>query len=274
MALTIAATLKDATGQPIQNGRLRITLGGYGAIIPRVAGSNIIASTAPVELQADASGVIAATAITGNDAITPAGTFYTVQVLDAKQNPVQANDYQFNGAAALDLSNLAPYNPPPQAVPVNPSGLSPVLVQTVITNPATLPATVGPIIIPGKSNIGAYLEITAIGTVNVTAAASVGELALRIGLAAGGTVGPVFDIAVGKAYAFTMKMRFPIIVAGYWSGEVIVTDLVTGVASVIKAFAGGGPYDFTSFTQIDVAATLPFTGSAVIDWLIPRVSWY
>src|ERR1700678_3524238 len=49
----------------------------------------------------------------GNDVITPAGTYYSVAVIDDKKNVVQSAMYQFTGSGTIDISTVTPLHPPP-----------------------------------------------------------------------------------------------------------------------------------------------------------------
>lgn len=54
------------------------------------------------------------TPIWGNDVITPAGTYYTIALLDGQGNVVQCAQYQLTGSGTQDLSNLSPILTPAQ----------------------------------------------------------------------------------------------------------------------------------------------------------------
>jgi hypothetical protein len=110
-AITLSGNLKDIFGVNVQNGSLLIQLVGFGASIPRIVGTGILARTAPLEILADASGAFS-TLIYGNDVITP-DTYYTIQVRDDQNNVVMSNGYKLtiaNGAAQV-LSDLNTYSP-------------------------------------------------------------------------------------------------------------------------------------------------------------------
>lgn len=112
--ITLTATLEDFTGALVSSagnqGKLRIALCGYGPVIPVVAGTAIIAKPGPFDLIA-AAGVISIE-LWGNDVITPAGTYYSIMVLDGDDNVVQCGMYQFSGTETVDLSNATPIVPP------------------------------------------------------------------------------------------------------------------------------------------------------------------
>src|ERR1700678_2530252 len=59
----------------------------------------------------------------GNDVITPAGTYYSVAVIDDKKNVVQSAMYQFTGSGTIDISTVSPINlqplPPTPPIPAS-----------------------------------------------------------------------------------------------------------------------------------------------------------
>lgn len=139
-ALTLTANLQDIGGNLDSGGSLVIVLCGYGQVLPRIAGTAMLAKIAPSKYIAVA-GMISIP-IWGNDVITPAGvTYYSVAVLDDRGNVVQAGMYQFTGSGTIDLStapqlNLQPLPPVPPVpttdiyVIVAPSA-TPVFVPTI-----------------------------------------------------------------------------------------------------------------------------------------------
>ena len=112
--ITIAGNLADLFGAA-QAGSFVVQLCGYGSQIPRVSGTAMIAQTAPLAFTANFGGTPGTYnfMLWGNDVITPAGTFYTIKVVDVNGNTVQINAYQFTGTETVDLSSAAPFNPPP-----------------------------------------------------------------------------------------------------------------------------------------------------------------
>lgn len=112
--ITLIASLQDITGSadsnPNGNSRLRVTLCGFGGLLPRIVGTSMLAKVAYISIQ---TGAQVSIPIWGNDAITPAGTFYCIEIIDSKGVRVQANNYQLTGSGTQDLSNLSPYLPPP-----------------------------------------------------------------------------------------------------------------------------------------------------------------
>lgn len=106
--IAVSGTLKDVFGVGV-GGTLVFQLCGFGAAVPRVVGTSLIAKTGQVEIQADPITGVFSTNVYGNDVIVPANTYYTVTVKDDNGDVVQISAYQFTGGAAVDLSNVAPY---------------------------------------------------------------------------------------------------------------------------------------------------------------------
>jgi hypothetical protein len=111
--ITLTATLEDftsaAAGSTANPALLRISLCGFGAQIPCVAGTAVIARPGPFDIYSTGSPI--SQTIFGNDVITPAGTFYTIEVIDGDGNVVQCDAYIFNGTQTIDLSNATPILP-------------------------------------------------------------------------------------------------------------------------------------------------------------------
>jgi hypothetical protein len=87
---------------------MKVTLCGFGKTAPAIPGSGNfgnISKTVPF-----ISGTINLT-IWGNDQISPAGTFYCIQLIDADNNVTAAQNYHLLGQGAVDLSALRPYDP-------------------------------------------------------------------------------------------------------------------------------------------------------------------
>ena len=117
--ITLTATLQDQSGQPLPKAQLIITLCGYGPTLPCIIGTSMLAQVGPVEYTLlDGTADIP---LWGNDVITPAGTFYSIQLVDNKKNVVQAGIYQFTGSGTIDLSNA------PQILPGPGGGITPPL---------------------------------------------------------------------------------------------------------------------------------------------------
>lgn len=113
--ITLTATLDDLTGAAagsIANpAKLRITLCGFGPVLPLITGTAMIAKAGPFAVYS--TGAIISTLLWGNDQITPDGTYYTIEVLDGQDNVVQIGAYLLTGPpATIDLSNLIQIVPP------------------------------------------------------------------------------------------------------------------------------------------------------------------
>lgn len=105
--ITLNATLQTIGGAAAaENALLKITLCGYGSQQPRVQGSAVLVDVTTV-VRFSGSGAVTAP-VYGNDVISPAGTFYCIQILDSKKRTIAANNYKFAGSAAVDLSNAIP----------------------------------------------------------------------------------------------------------------------------------------------------------------------
>lgn len=106
---TLTATLQNiagaAAGSASNPAKLEIVLCGFGLALPGVGGTSNIAKrkqTLPVTV-----GTQVSLTLWGNDQITPAGTFYSITVIDGRANEVQTGEYILSGAGG-DLSELLP----------------------------------------------------------------------------------------------------------------------------------------------------------------------
>jgi hypothetical protein len=122
--ITIAGSVMDLFGDMV-GASLVVQLCGYGSEFPRVAGTALVAPTAPIAIAVAAGSY--SFKLWGNDVITPSfygdhsiKTFYTVQLVDGAGNTIQINSYQFTGNETVDLSSAVPYTPPdfPPAPPI------------------------------------------------------------------------------------------------------------------------------------------------------------
>lgn len=154
--VTIVANMLDLLGAIMPNATLTMQLAGYGSQVPRISGTGLVAQTAPLAIVAGNTGVIMKV-IWGNDAITPANTYYTFTVTDDQGNVVQLNAYQFAGAGTFDLSSTALFNPPPPSIlAVNPVLLNPAgTALQVINGPITIN---GNLIVNGTINGGGSIS--------------------------------------------------------------------------------------------------------------------
>lgn len=112
-AFTLTATLEDLTGAAAGTtanpAKLRICLCAFGPVLPTIAGTAMVAKAGPMDFYSTGSAI--STLLWGNDQITPAGTFYSIEVLDGEDNVVQCGAYILTGSGG-DLSSLAQIVPP------------------------------------------------------------------------------------------------------------------------------------------------------------------
>lgn len=141
-SVTVSGNLKDLGGQNASgsNTFVRFTLAGYGSNIPKVAGTNVIASPC-YDFHPNASGVISGT-VQGNDTISvganPAGgTQYQVCIYFAGQL-FRCNNYTVTGST-LNLNNATPNTTSP-TIPA-PTGDSTYLRKDGGNSPLTGPVS-------------------------------------------------------------------------------------------------------------------------------------
>ena len=117
---TVTGTLQNALGDMIE-GQVTVQLCGYGAMVPRANGTGLFGSvsTLPADVPVSAAGLFTFE-VTGNDAISPVGTYYTVTVSDANGDIVQVNAYQFLGQQSYDLNLIDPFDPTQPLPPLPP----------------------------------------------------------------------------------------------------------------------------------------------------------
>jgi hypothetical protein len=112
--ITLTATLDDLTGAAAGSlanpAKLRIALCGFGPVLPLIAGTAVLARTGPFAVYS--TGAAISTQLWGNDQITPANTYYSIEILDGEDNVVQCGAYQFTGGGSIDLSNAPQIVPP------------------------------------------------------------------------------------------------------------------------------------------------------------------
>lgn len=108
--VTLTVTLQDFTGDDVSNGALIITLCGFGQTLPRIEGTSMIARPGPLTFKL-AAGTSEGISLWGNDQITPLAfdgsplTYYSIALVDNKNNIVQSGIYQFIGEQTIDLSD-------------------------------------------------------------------------------------------------------------------------------------------------------------------------
>jgi hypothetical protein len=198
--LTVNGTAKDILAQNVQNAQIRIQLCNFGNYTPRVAGTGLLARTAPIEVNTAANGTFAVN-IYGNNVISPGGTYYTFVFLDNRKNVVQVNAYQFvDGVNVPDLSAIAPYDPS-----------TVVVAAPIITGAYVQLAYASPLNIDGS--LGATYEVTLTGNVgnsNMT------------------------NVVPGRIYTFIIIEDG---VGGRtfsWPGNVIHPDVIDGTAGAVN----------------------------------------
>jgi hypothetical protein len=107
--ITLSATLQNIFGAAAStNARLRLTLCGFDGTQPRIPGTALLAEVREEQVF---TGNAISVSVVPNDAISPAGTYYCVQVFDAAGNCVASQNYQIlsTGGSSQDLSNLTPF---------------------------------------------------------------------------------------------------------------------------------------------------------------------
>jgi hypothetical protein len=110
--VTVTCSIATILGGGATQGYMRITLCGYGPVLPHVSGICMIADAGIPKLLGPADSF--SQLLWGNNAISPANTFYEIAILDLDKNVIQAGMYSFlNDAGAVDLSTatqiLGPY---------------------------------------------------------------------------------------------------------------------------------------------------------------------
>jgi hypothetical protein len=106
--VTLKGTLQNVAGVNVGSAanpsKVRITLCGWGPTLPCVPGVANMDQPGPIYIRST-DGTFT-TPLWGNDAISPAGTFYEVALLDDRDNLVQAGAYQFfQSDGTIDLSD-------------------------------------------------------------------------------------------------------------------------------------------------------------------------
>jgi hypothetical protein len=106
---TLTATLQTiaggAAGTAANPAKLIIVLCGAGLALPSIAGTSTIAQRKYEVLATSGSAV--SQLLWGNDQISPAGTWYSITLVDGFGNVLQTGDYWLTGSGG-DLSSLLP----------------------------------------------------------------------------------------------------------------------------------------------------------------------
>jgi len=118
---TLTASLQDVLGDNEATGTMRAFLCNYGARIPVVAGTSVLARVFQEAKQPTDATTKAQLKLWGNDQITPGTTFYCIQIVDANNRVVQSSNYLLTGSGTFDLSDLTPITIviPPPIIPPN-----------------------------------------------------------------------------------------------------------------------------------------------------------
>lgn len=112
--VTLTANLESILGGTAEAGFLRITLCGFGPVLPSVPGVAMLADAGVPQLIGPQVGSTPISQkLWGNDVITPAITFYEIAVLDQNKEVIQVGAYQFGNAdGTVDLSSVAQFTGP------------------------------------------------------------------------------------------------------------------------------------------------------------------
>lgn len=109
--ITLQIDLKDIRGNEIGSvgspAYVEIALANFGATLPRIAGTAMLAGVGPRTQKIPYLGAQITVVLYGNDVITPAGTYYVISILDDQGNVLQSGAYVFNGTINAALSTLA-----------------------------------------------------------------------------------------------------------------------------------------------------------------------
>lgn len=132
--ITLNAHLETILATADEAGYLQIALCNFGLIPPCIPGVAMLANAGIPQTFGPQGGSPLSVQLWGNDVITPAGTFYSIAVLDGRKNIVQGGCYELTGAGPYDLSNLAPILPVPYSYPgpyvLNPAASGPLVLST------------------------------------------------------------------------------------------------------------------------------------------------
>ena len=137
--ITLNFTLLDMsgvqTGSSAQPAYLRIALCGFGAALPRVPGTAMIAKVATWPQDIPYTGASGTVQLFGNDVIQPSGTYYCISILDINKNVIQSNIYTFTGTQTVDLSSAIATIPSPGFI--NSNGIVQIPFASALQIPGT-----------------------------------------------------------------------------------------------------------------------------------------
>lgn len=115
--ITLTGSFKDLLGNAVTSGTVTAVLMGYGADIPRVAGTAIFDLTS-LSASVSGSGTFTLGPFYGNDVITPGPltTYYQITmpapISSGAAGGTVTKNYQFSGSGSFDLSQLVPMGTP------------------------------------------------------------------------------------------------------------------------------------------------------------------
>jgi hypothetical protein len=117
--VTVTGKLESALNGATVAGNVQVMLCGYGSTVPRINGVALIARIRDANVTVASDGTFSFT-VSPNDTISPAGTYYTVQIKDDNGDTAQVNAYRFlTSPPTYDLGLINPYDPiqPPPPLP-------------------------------------------------------------------------------------------------------------------------------------------------------------
>jgi hypothetical protein len=100
--ITLTGSFESLTGAGV--GYVSLTLVNYGTNVPRLNGAGVLVNTT----YQTSAGSNFSVSLWGNDAITPANTYYQVAYFSAGSGLIATELYQLNGSGTYDLSELTP----------------------------------------------------------------------------------------------------------------------------------------------------------------------
>jgi hypothetical protein len=132
--ITLTITLDDLQGDDIGSAGspafVEIALAAFGATLPRIVGTSMLAQVGPASQKIPYTGAPITVHLWGNDVIFPAGTYYVITIYDTNFNILQSGAYVFTGTISGDLSNQSQ---------IFPSATSSVMGSEVALDPTSTP---------------------------------------------------------------------------------------------------------------------------------------